>query len=144
MNDNELFEEQIERTEQLPEERSNPAEDVNEELDSRKENDTKSELIEASAQELAQLPQVTKQCIYVSLEHLKPFSGTLYDEKAISALSPEIHSSFLTTILKRTIIVMTRAMIKLSLRPTLKAATRTTLKSSQSGGFMQVSNRKVY
>ena len=82
MNNDELFEEQIEQTEQLTEESSNPTEDVIERLDNRDEaerdTDRESELLELSAPEIT---HVTKQCIYVSLEHLKPFSGTLYDEK---------------------------------------------------------------
>lgn len=82
MNNDELFEEQIEQTEQLTEEYSNPTEDVIERLDNRDEaerdTDRESELLELSAPEIT---HVTKQCIYVSLEHLKPFSGTLYDEK---------------------------------------------------------------
>ena len=82
MNNDELFEEQIEQTEQFTEESSNPTEDVIERLDNRDEaerdTDRESELLELSAPEIT---HVTKQCIYVSLEHLKPFSGTLYDEK---------------------------------------------------------------
>lgn len=82
MNNDELFEEQIEQTEQLTEESSNPTEDVIERLDNRDEaerdTDRESELLELSAPEIT---HVTKQCIYVSLEHLKPFSDTLYDEK---------------------------------------------------------------
>ena len=82
MNNDELFEEQIEQTEQLTEESSNPTEDVIERLDNRDEaerdTDRESELLELSVPEIT---HVTKQCIYVSLEHLKPFSGTLYDEK---------------------------------------------------------------
>ena len=84
MNNKEFIEERIEQIEQISEEHKELAEDVNdvnEGLDSREETDTEDELLEASESELAQLPQVTKQCIYVSLEHLKPFSGTLYDEK---------------------------------------------------------------
>ena len=82
MNNDELFEEQTGRTEQLTEESSDPTEDVIERLDNRDEaerdTDRESELLELSAPEIT---HVTKQCIYVSLEHLKPFSGTLYDEK---------------------------------------------------------------
>ena len=82
MNNDELFEEQTGRTEQLTEESSDPTEDVIERLDNRDEaerdTDRESELLELSAPEII---HVTKQCIYVSLEHLKPFSGTLYDEK---------------------------------------------------------------
>ena len=81
MNDNELFEERVEQIEQVAEERNEPAEDVSEGIGSREETDTEAELVEDSISELAQLPTVTKQCVYVSLEHLKPFSGTLYDEK---------------------------------------------------------------
>ena len=81
MNNNEFIEERIEQIEQLSEDHNKPAEDVNEKLDSREETDTEDELLEASEPELTQSPQVTKLCIYVSLEHLKPFSGTLYDEK---------------------------------------------------------------
>ena len=87
MNNDELFEEQIEQTEQLAEQRSDPAEDVIEEDvierpdnrdEAERDTDRESELLEPSAPELT---HVAKQCIYVSLEHLKPFSGTLYDEK---------------------------------------------------------------
>ena len=94
MNNDELFEEQIEQTEQLTEESSNPTEDVIERPDNRDEaerdTDRESELLELSAPEIT---HVTKQCIYVSLEHLKPFSGTLsMMRKAISVLSLEIRS----------------------------------------------------
>ena len=75
MNENELFEEQI------TEERNDTAEDVTEGIYSKNEADRDAELPEDSASEIDQLSAVTKQCIYVSLEHLKPFSGTLYDEK---------------------------------------------------------------
>ena len=86
MNNDELFEEQTGRTEQLTEESSDPVEDeldVIEEAtierpDNRDEAERDAELLETSVPELT---HVTKQCIYVSLEHLKPFSGTLYDEK---------------------------------------------------------------
>ena len=86
MNNDELFEEQIEQTEQLAEQRSDPAEDevdviektAIERPDNRDEAERAAELLELSAPEIT---HVTKQCIYVSLEHLKPFSGTLYDEK---------------------------------------------------------------
>ena len=89
MNNDELFEEQIEQieqTEQLAEQRSDPVEDevdVIEEAtierpDNRDEAERDAESLELSASEIT---RVTKQCIYVSLEHLKPFSGTLYDEK---------------------------------------------------------------
>ncbi|MBR0184766.1 MAG: ParB N-terminal domain-containing protein [Synergistaceae bacterium] len=87
MNDNELFEEQteqIERMEQITEERNETAEDVTERLDSRneadREIDIEPELIEVSESEIDQLSSVPQQCIYVSLDHLKPFSGALYDE----------------------------------------------------------------
>ena len=75
LNENELFEEQI------TEERNDTAEDVTEGIYSKNEADRDAELPEDSASEIDQLSAVTKQCIYVSLEHLKPFSGTLYDEK---------------------------------------------------------------
>ena len=88
MNNDELFEEQVEQTEQLTEESSNPTEDVIEDGaaieslynrdEAERDTDRESELLELSAPEIT---HVTKQCIYVSLEHLKPFSGTLYDEK---------------------------------------------------------------
>ena len=82
MNNSELFEEQT----QITEENSNATVTnyIVEEFDSKdevyklNEDDIEDNIKEDSTPELA---PVTKQCIYVSLKHLKPFSGVLYDEK---------------------------------------------------------------